>query len=259
MVSVCPNCGRVVEFKEGGTISPLDSQEEPLVFPVVNSDYSEQGNFYTDCAERLYSKEIIHQLDEVTYFANAETKRALENEYVEHLMSLLTDIEVDDGWKFELTLPSPETKDCGDITHLRIVSQNGEVTNEITDHLLVKPTTMGAWQLYLLKNMQSVLPVYWHGGYESRTYVLKESDIDEITPLKFHDLTELVNQNMVLPSVQLVSESEKGCEMTVSCCYWSEWKGLVRERVTYSFENGCLIREDNEQIVLFSYDCGILF
>ena len=118
---------------------------------------------------------------------------------------------------------------------------------------------MGIWQLYLLKNISTVLPCYWHAGYERRHYIFKETDVDDIYPLKYHDLTDLINKNELLPSVELLDKEVSGCTAEVQCCYWNEWKGLVREKATVIVSDERCVSYKTEENTLFYYHCDYVY
>ena len=258
LVSVCPKCGRVVEYKVGITTKPSDNEDVELEFPLVGSDYSYgEINHYSVFAEELYSKKEIEQLYKKTDLElNPIHKIAAGRVFVRHLKSTLTDVKVEDRFDFRLTLPTYEG--IGDITHLDIVDLQGNAAGRIKDHLLVEPTEMGVWQLYLLESLYTVLPTVWHGGYEERKYIFKMTDIDGITPLRFHDLSSLHEQNALLPAVKKILSTDKLHYFSVCCCYWNKWEGLVRETAYYIIADG-QIKENKEKTRLFYYNCGIVY
>lgn len=46
----------------------------------------------------------------------------------------------------------------------------------------------------------------------------------------------------------------------ISCCYWSDWEGLIKELVEIQIENNkvkSILNVDKK--ALFKYDCGIRF
>ena len=165
-------------------------------------------------------------------------------------------MEIDDGYSLKLELA--EYKGLGDTSSIQIVDEKGDPIYSLFDHVTVKPTKMGAWQLYLLNISSHVLPAYWHGIYQSRTYIFKESYIDELYPIKFHDLSELIETDQLLPSVTIVNKDASGCTMIVKCCYWNAWEGLVRERARIVLEKGRCISFKKSKETLFAYNCGII-
>ena len=71
------------------------------------------------------------------------------------------------------------------------------------------------------------------------------------------DLRGLSVANLLLPKVVLSSDGQ--CA-DVYCTYWNDWAGLVRDHLQILFqEDGKVEINQSESLVLFEYDCGILF
>lgn len=242
LVSICPKCGKVVEYKETGSIE----LEEDKNKPIEGSTYSDKSNGYSDWAEGVISKELTDKLGANNLDA-----------YVSKLLNVLTDVKLESGCRLEMRLP--DETGHGDRTHIIIVDREGNSTEEIVEHLEIKSTEMAAWQLYLLENLTTVLPVWWHGGYMVREYILKETDIDDIFPLKYHDLSELQKQHKLMPFVTINKDNTGNYTATVNCCYWNQWEGLVREGVTYKIANGRVMSKESSRDTLFHFDCGMMF
>jgi hypothetical protein len=240
-VSVCPQCGLIVEYKHVKT-TELETDKNKWVGPKRPNN----GNEYSAIASKIYSERMIELLDEER-----------TSTFVSYLLSQLTDVEVESACTLELRMP--KKTGCGDNSHLSIRYPNGEKTEDIIYNLIVKPTEMAAWQLYLLKNIAAVLPYYWHGGYNRCTYIFQESDIDGIVPLKFHDLSELSAQDLFVPSVEKTIKNGQCCTMLVRCCHWNDWNGLVKEEVSIMIENGHCVSYERTTVDLFKYNCGLWY
>lgn len=241
-VSICPHCGCVVEYKE---VKTVESEDEKNV-PIEGSKYSDKGNTLSDCADRIIPRDM------------ESVKAENLDSYVSKLMNELTEVSMEQGHRLELRLPV-ETG-SGDRTHILVVDSEGNESEEIDKYLKITPTEMGVWQFYLLKRLYTVLPLWWHGGYNRRKFILRESDIDNIIPLKFHDLTELKNQNKLMPYVTVDPGDANGHSFVVNCCYWNEWEGLVRETVSITIDNSKVKDFRNlSKEVKFQYDCGIRY
>ena len=253
-VSVCPKCGRVVEYKE---IETIESEDEKNI-PVEGSKYSDEGNVYSEYAGKMYSKEKIsfidNAMDEEIF---PDLREVVRRTFAKFIIPEPSEIKPDEGYRFELTLPTLEG--IGDITHIGIVDEEGNITEDLTEHLVVNATEMGVWQLYLLEHYYTVLPTVWHGGYNERKYILKETDIDDIIPLKFYDLSELKAQDKLMPCVTESSDEADGRLLVVHCCYWNKWEGLVRETVEYKIQNCRVISENRSKEELFVFHCGMWF
>ena len=115
---------------------------------------------------------------------------------------------------------------------------------------------MGAWHAFLLSIAYTLLPTVWHGGYERRTYILSIQDLHALFNGHGIELQQSMIENL-LPNVRRGIADE---EYVVECCYWNDWKGLVREKVLVEYERNHIdYIEDAGSEVWFQYDCGILF
>ena len=246
-LSVCPNCGKVVEYKHIKTIE-LTADKNKWTGPKRPNN----GNEYSTMASKFYSEEKIKMLNEEETATEEETAA-----FVSYLLEQFTDVELEPGCTLELRLP--EETGHGDNSHLCVCDPSGESTEDIIHNLIVKPTVKAAWQLYLLNNITDVLPHFWHGCYNKCTYIFQESVIDGILPLKFHDLSELSAQNLFVPLVEVKEKNEQGCTMLVRCCYWNAWRGLVKEEVNIRIENGRCVSYERNTTDLFKYHCGMWF
>lgn len=127
----------------------------------------------------------------------------------------------------------------------------------------VDPTEMGAWQLYLIATAHTIMPAIWHGGYIHRRYIFQEEDLKRINdmadsnPIEHFDFSTLAVDGLLLPNVIL---SLDGSYADVYCCFWNDWKGLVREhvRVTFTPDGSAFISEP-DHFIFYKYDCGICF
>ncbi len=123
--------------------------------------------------------------------------------------------------------------------------------------LVVRPSVMGTWQLYLLFIAPTVLPAFWHGNYIRRTYFFdlsyQEAYLDVET--MFGEEVRMRTASIPLPTV----ESNAG-KYIIRCAYWNDWQGLMLE----TFK--CAIGEDGSAKIykptartLCRYNCGVLF
>lgn len=125
-----------------------------------------------------------------------------------------------------------------------------------------KCTAMSAWQIYLLHTADTILPLFWHAGYNRRKYIFSNDDLKNIRgfhgnkQFKNVDVSGILEEYELLPKVEICDN-----KATVTCCYWNNWKGLVRETVDINFtaNQGFDIIEDVKAEIIYSYECGILF
>lgn len=126
------------------------------------------------------------------------------------------------------------------------------------DHILVQRNEMGAWQAYLYTVAITMLPVYWHGGYIVRKYIFKHDDLNDVPAL----LVDCIDDQVLFGIKEKVSPEIKmqGNEAIVKCCYWNEWRGLVRDTVKILFDGNSIVGFEPLNLeVLYEYNCGICF
>ena len=128
---------------------------------------------------------------------------------------------------------------------------------KIFDYLIIEENEMGAWQAYLLSNATTLLPTTWHGGYIKRQYVFEAEDLNKerFHVLSFRPKIDCIDDYVVVPAVNI-----SGTKAVVTCCYWNNWEGLVRETVNINMNQGRFhfdIPKSKE--VLYKYKCGIMF
>lgn len=133
----------------------------------------------------------------------------------------------------------------------------------------------GAWQAYLLHQLWHSLPLYWHANYSRRVYLFTSEDYSYIIHEGIDDgpfidaLTgELIQEEQREPRVEpdlshfnispVVFKGES--HYYVTCCYWTEFGGLIREYVELTLSDGYLIDFINfKNTTLYEYNCGIMY
>lgn len=127
--------------------------------------------------------------------------------------------------------------------------------------LIVEPSAMGAWQAYLFHVAPTVMPVFWHGGYIRRYFIFSLSALRNITGPKLVDYynpingLDEVNEQYLIPSVSIDNN-----KASVSCCYWTDWGGLIRETVIVKFKGSRIASISGGRCkTLIKYDCGICY
>lgn len=146
----------------------------------------------------------------------------------------------------------------GDTTYFTIENEKGKEKNRgVLNFIKTSPSVESAWQIYLLSRSENIMPTFWHGGYHQRVFIFDEETINDIIPLKIYDPSILSQNNLLLPEVTLSPDLGVA---DIFCTYWNFWQGLVREHVKIYFQNGGKVKfEECGSLVLFSYNCGILF
>ena len=165
-----------------------------------------------------------------------------------------------------------EERGIGGRTYIYVKEPNGNLSKNFLDFVIVDDSPLGALQVYFLSKLWHYLPMYWHGYYDRRFSVFSKDDLLKIKvrsrktrverPLKPSDIYEEEND---LPKEALA------CDVTpkvtryedkyyVSCCYWSEFGGLIRELVEIKIENNKVTEFlDANRKVLYRYHCGIMY
>ena len=165
--------------------------------------------------------------------------------------------------EIKLHVASHDVNSMGDESYFYI-GDEPNIDNELHKKLYADPSVDAAWQIYLLFTSSTVMPVFWHGGYIVREYIFDEATINSIEagfdgekPLECFDLRGLSKANLLLPEVLM---SADGRTADVYCTYWNDWGGLMRDHVQILFrKNGKAKLTQIEPLILFEYDCGILF
>lgn len=144
----------------------------------------------------------------------------------------------------------------GDTSKLFVKLPNGERDYKIFKHILIDSSEEGAWQIYLLHSLWHILPLWWHANYEHRTFILQRNDLKELStdsesPL---DLSSEIDTKLE-PSIHKYQDY-----LYVSCCYWTNWGGLIREYIEITVKDNKVVNIVTfDTDVIYDYDCGILF
>ena len=151
--------------------------------------------------------------------------------------AVFTDLDalsLDDGCHMSLRYADNNRKDAG--SYFYIYNEKNEEDNDILKYIHVEETSMGLWQVYLLMNTSKIAPA--GAGYnDEKTFVLTGKELYDIRPLLFYSLSDLLRQNYLYPSIEIVKGPE-GITGHVFCCYWSNYEGLVREETKIHILNG---------------------
>lgn len=132
-----------------------------------------------------------------------------------------------------------------------------EGDKDILKYITVSPTEMGAWQVYLLINSPTQLPTWGHDNYIVRNLIMDKNDLYKIGVLKYYELSELAQKEMLYPSVEVVKKGDL-LIANIYCCYWNDWKGLIREHVEIKIKNGKVTSfQKIDDFVIFAFHCGI--
>ncbi len=188
------------------------------------------------------------------------------------VFEILDKVRMADG--YSLKVLAATDSGLGDVSRLVAVPDGLKVeparinmVNEWFDfenYVVVEPSEMGVFQAQLLKFASSWMPVFWHGGYEKRIFAFCDDNVRSFGDESDFNPDDFANDERLNPVVELHGE-----DVTVTCCYWTDWGGLVRTMFLGRLHDNRLLyvhdedewEDDEEQRheVLFAYDCGILF
>ena len=172
-------------------------------------------------------------------------------------LSILDKLSLPKGCVLEVDMA--KQTGIGDKSRLFVKKASSSANYDYFKDIIVEDSSDGAWQAYLLYSLWHVLPTFWHGGYDTRTYLFSKQDLKDLRTFEKEDqevIEHLVNYDLI-PEVVKSSYNDK---YYVTCCYWSDWGGLIRELVEITIDKNKVIDVFKvQQTVEFEYDCGILF
>lgn len=236
---------------------------------------------FKKCHDSLVDTALIEQIGRKLQSVNFDKHRIPEELQMmvvgkriptdeEKILDVLDKIKILEGYSLELEYP--DGGGIGGRTYINIKEPNGNLNKNFFDFMIVENSPLGALQVYLLSKLWHYLPMHWHGYYDARFSVFSKDDLSKIKvrstktrgerPLKPSDIYEEVND---LP------EEAMACDVTpkvtryedkyyVSCCYWSEFGGLIRELVEIKIESNKVTEFlDANREVLYRYHCGIMY
>lgn len=152
-----------------------------------------------------------------------------------------------------------KAKGMGCRSLLFVETSEGIYDSKIWDYIKAENTIFGAWQAYLLYKLWHTLPLFWHANYDSRTYLYSKGDEVSIDPMRIEHTTQIrgaVNSLFVNPEVI----KGQNAKYYVSCFYWSDFEGLIKETTEVSISNENLVNfKDISKITLYKYECEIKF
>ena len=196
-------------------------------------------------------------------------------DYSQFIHVLFPEIQIVRNWYISVRLYSDGKNAIGDESYFYVANSKnsttyfdmesnsvkfeGERDFFIWKYVVVSKSTRAIWELYLLMNANTILPYWWHGGYRQRIFIFDDSDFAKIPALRDRDVSAVIDKGYTRSSVE-IEDCEGGFDAHVYCCYWNEWKGLVREHVIMKVqENKVVEYKHGADFVIFSYNCGILY
>lgn len=186
------------------------------------------------------------------------------------IMGILDKASLPEGMSFGIKECEMESNSLGEESKPFVRTPDGKRKYTIFKYFRFEDSVMGAWQAFLLHQLWHYLPLWWHANYDRRIYVYSKEDLP-VTPLGQAMVDPGLRRYMLMMKSNVDSLDMANLDLApelyygngkayVSCCFWSEFGGLIREYVELTFAEGML--EDyffTEEKTLFKYDCGICF
>lgn len=155
-----------------------------------------------------------------------------------------------------------EVEECkqegsGDESKLYLLSLDGNVNYNVFEAIRFDNSCMGAWQAFLLRQIDHYLPRWWHANYGRREYVYSKEELTSI-----HDYT--FDKEQKFPDFSYLDLNptifSNGDHYFISCVFWTEFGGLIREYYELVLNNGILSECINfKNDTIYEYNCGIRF
>lgn len=189
------------------------------------------------------------------YIGKIQPTDRFKNYYKEEVCKILTGLDFDGNLKVHFA----EMRGSGDESWFYVDngSEDAPVNrNSILSHIKAAPSELNAWCVYLLMTSTAKMPTFWHGGYIARDFIFAKSDLRRIKELQNRELSVILDKTDVLPDVQLTQN-----EAVVTCCYWNDWEGLVKEtaKVTFGKSNNVEMYSIENTEIIYKYNCGVCF
>ena len=132
----------------------------------------------------------------------------------------------------------------------------GDKSN-IRTYITAENSEMGAWQLFLLYNLHSYLPMFWHALYGERAYMYTRQQLEKlkILPNKFAITKKpfCIDDYDVTPVIEREDNRYR-----VVACFWSDFGGLYRQTVTIEFKkNGSMKLKESRRKRWYYYELMI--
>ena len=169
------------------------------------------------------------------------------------LFKVLKSLSVNSDQSIGIEFPDDDT--LGDTSKLYIFTNEKleDRTYDLTTHISVQNSELGAWCYYLLKSSEHYLPLWDHANYIERKFITSKWNWIILR----HKYSGIDTLN---PYVDFNKTSESSSESTISACYWSEWGGLFRETFRLVIIDNRVVKyELISDECLLSYNCGIMF
>ena len=128
----------------------------------------------------------------------------------------------------------------GDESKPYVQTPFGKRSESIFEFLQFEDSPMGAWQAFLLHQMWHYLPLWWHANYSRRDYIYSQEDVSCVRAHReSFDKSEILPQSFsrfdLIPEIRSLNG-----KYYISCCFWTEFGGLIREYAEVTLKDGKL-------------------
>lgn len=179
----------------------------------------------------------------------------VEQERYQEALNKLTCRIIPNGASLEVDFCKEEGH--GAQSELYIELPDGVCDYKIFDHLVVGGLPNEIWQAYLIDTLWHILPLWWHANYARRVFIFNTQDIESTTAPFSEQSLAFIHDLDIDVSPQIFKD---GDVYYVSCCYWNDWSGLVRECKKVVIRNNRVIDISLfHSEVIYEYECGIRF
>lgn len=181
-------------------------------------------------------------------------QKTIKDKNYRNISSVLSKVKVPSG--MVLNVQECKREGSGAVSSLFVRNSDGSHNYNIFENLEFEDTPMGAWQAYLLTRLRHGLPLWWHANYDRRDYIYTKDDIANIRHFGNRSVDKSILYDYTL-NPEIVGGNGK---YFVSCCFWTEFGGLIREYTEIRFANNKMESAfEFKRKTLFHYECGILF
>lgn len=170
------------------------------------------------------------------YIATAQSlHQAVREKIYSAIQKILDKMAVPEG--YSLCVEECGQKGHGDESELYVTKNVLDHNYDVfTEALSFEDSCEGAWQAYLLYQLKYSLPLWWHANYNKRFYLFEAKDTAHVFHFsKSCDVVLNQTDEELFPEVY-----GKDGRYFVTCCYWSDFGGLIRECVELVFKEGRL-------------------
>ncbi len=172
-----------------------------------------------------------------------------------HIIDCLNHLHLPAG--YELKIKKAEEIGMGN-SSLLVVTTPSRETLDVFDTIIVDDSPIGAMEVYLLYEMWHYLPLFWHANYAYREYIYSTEDLKDVQTFDGDEIDSFVEKAEQFEVSPIVKKGNG--KYYISCCYWTDWGGLIRELVEIEIKDNKIVNIfDATETTLYEYQCGIIF